>query len=83
MGKITTIKNEEFGEVRIGVDSDYPEEAYVSLALNHWEDDEQWGGQPLNPKLAREIGRLLIEYAARAEAIQNKALSKKIPVLIG
>lgn len=79
MGKITAIQNKPFGEIRIGVDNDYPEEAYVSLALNHWEDDGQSGGQPLDPKLARHIGCLLIEYAAKAEAIQQKALKKICP----
>lgn len=79
MGQITTIQNKEFGEIRIGVDidKDYPEESYVSLALNHWEDDEQWGGQPLDPKLARRIGCLLIEYAAKAEEAQIKAVKSK------
>lgn len=75
MEKIRTIKNEEFGEIRIGIDDNYPQEMYVSLALNHWENDEQWGGQPLDPKLAREIGCVLIEYAAKAEAIQQRVLS--------
>lgn len=81
MGKITTIPNEPFGEIRIGVDidNDCPEESYVSLALNHWEDDEQWGGQPLDPNLARRIGCLLIEYAAKAEEAQRKALAKISP----
>lgn len=79
MGKIKTYQNKPFGEIRIGLYADYPQEASVSLALNHWEDDEQWGGQPLNPKLAREIGCALIEYAAKAEAIQQKALSKICP----
>lgn len=79
MGNIKTYQNKPFGEIRIGLDKDYPEEASVSLALNHWENDEQWGGQPLDPKLAREIGRVLIEYAAKAEAIQQKALKKICP----
>lgn len=76
MGKIKTYQNKPFGEIRIGIDKDSPEEACVTLALNHWENDEQWGGQPLNPKLAREIGCILIEYAAKAEAIQQKALNR-------
>lgn len=75
MGKIKTYQNKPFGEIRIGLDKDNPEEVYVSLALNHWEDDEQWGGQPLAPKLAREIGYVLIEYAAKAEAIKQKVVS--------
>lgn len=75
MGKIKTYQNKPFGEIRIGLDKDNPEEVYVSLALNHWEDDEQWGGQPLAPKLAREIGCVLIEYAAKAEAIKQKVVS--------
>ena len=79
MGEITMIQNKEFGEIRIGVDDDTPKEACVTLALNHWEDDEQWGGQPLDPKLAREIGCVLIEYAAKAEAIQQKTLKKICP----
>lgn len=79
MGKIKTYQNKPFGEIRIGIDKDNPEEASVTLALNHWEDDEQWGGQPLDPKLAREVGCVLIEYAAKAEAIQQKAFSKKSP----
>lgn len=79
MGKIKTYQNKPFGEIRIGIDADDPEEVYVSLALNHWEDDERWGGQPLDPKLARKIGNVLIEYAAKAEAIQNKALKKICP----
>lgn len=79
MGKIKIYQNKPFGEIRIGLDKDNPEEACVTLALNHWENDEQWGGQPLDPKLAREIGCALIEYAAKAEAIQHKALSKIAP----
>lgn len=79
MGKIKTYQNKPFGEIRIGLDKDYPEEASVSLALNHWENDVQWGGQPLDPKLAREIGCVLIEYAAKAEAIQQKTLKKICP----
>lgn len=79
MGEITTMQNKEFGEIRIGVDDDTPEEAYVSLALNHWEDDEKWGGQPLDPQLARCIGCLLIEYATKAEEAQQKALAKISP----
>lgn len=75
MGKIKTYQNKPFGEIRIGIDKDNPMEACVSLALNHWEDDEQWGGQPLDPKLAREIGCVLIEYAAKAEAIKQKVVS--------
>lgn len=70
MGKITTIQNKEFGEIRIGVDDDTPKDACVTLALNHWEDDEKWGGQPLSPKLAAYLGTLLIEYAAEAERVQ-------------
>lgn len=76
MGKIKTYQNKPFGEIRIEIDKDTPEEACVTLALNHWENDEQWGGQPLNPKLAQEIGCILIEYAAKAEAIQQKALNR-------
>lgn len=76
MEKIKIYQNKSFGEIRIGIDKDTPEEACVALALNHWENDEQWGGQPLNPKLAREIGYVLIEYAAKAEAIQQKALNR-------
>lgn len=76
MEKIKTYQNKPFGEIQIGIDKDTPEEACVTLALNHWENDEQWGGQPLNPKLAREIGCVLIEYAAKAEAIQQKALNR-------
>lgn len=79
MGKIKTYQNKPFGEIRIGIDKDNPEEACVTLALNHWENDEQWGGQPLDPKLAREIGNVLIEFAAKAEAIQRKALKKICP----
>lgn len=75
MGKIKTYQNKPFGEIRIGLDVDCPEESYVSLALNHWEDDEQWGGQSLDPKLAREIGCVLIEYAAKAKAIKQKVVS--------
>jgi peptidyl-tRNA hydrolase len=79
MGKITTIQNKEFGEIRIGVDDDTPEEAWVTLALNHWEDDEKWGGQPLSPKLAAYLGTLLIEYAAKAEEIRQRTLKKIAP----
>lgn len=75
MGKIKTYQNKPFGEIRIGLDKDNPEESCITLALNHWEDDKQWGGQPLDPKLAREIGCVLIEYAAKAEAIKQKAVS--------
>lgn len=76
MEKIKIYQNKPFGEIRIGIDKDTSEEACITLALNHWENDEQWGGQPLNPKLAREIGCVLIEYAAKAEAIQQKALNR-------
>lgn len=79
MEKITSIKNEDFGEIRIGIDDNYPAEAYVSLALNHIENDKQWGGQPLAPELARHIGCMLIEYAAKADEIQNEALKKVAP----
>lgn len=79
MENLTKYKNEDFGEIRIEIDKDNPEEVYVTLALNHWGNNEQWGGQPLDPKLAREIGCVLIEYAAKAEAIQQKALSKICP----
>lgn len=79
MAKIETYQNKPFGEIRIGLDDDCPEEAFVSLALNHLENDEQWGGQPLDPKLARHIGCLLIEYAAKADAIRREFLSQITP----
>ena len=79
MAKIKIYQNKPFGEIRIGLDKDNPMEACVTLALNHWEIDGQWGGQPLDPKLAREIGCVLIEYAAKAEAIQQKVLKKICP----
>lgn len=66
MEKITTIKNEDFGKIRIGIEDSCPAEACVSLALNHFENDEQWGGQPLSPEMAQHIGCMLIEYAAKA-----------------
>ena len=79
MEDVTTLKNSDFGEIRVGLDQDCPEEVYVSLSLNHFEDDEQWGGQPLTPKLARHIGCLLIEYAAKADEVQRLALEKRAP----
>ena len=36
MIKIATIKNEDFGEIRIGIDYNCPAEVCVSLALNHF-----------------------------------------------
>lgn len=74
MRNVTAVRNGEFGEIRIGIDKENPPEIYVSLALNHFEDDEQWGGQPLSPKLARHIGSLLIEYAAKADEIQQNEI---------
>jgi len=79
MSDIQIFKNENFGEIRISIDKDVPEEASVTIALNHWEDDEQWGGQPLSPSLARHIGCLLIEYAAKSEEIQRSAIKQKSP----
>ncbi len=79
MSDIQIFKNENFGEIRVGIDSDVPEETFVSLALNHLEDDEQWGGQPLSPSMARRVGCILIEYAAKAEQMQRLAIKKKCP----
>lgn len=56
MANIQIFNNPQFGEIRIGVDDDTPKDACVTLALNHWEDDKKWGGQPLTPQLARHIG---------------------------
>lgn len=79
MEKITKIKNDSFGEIRIDIDDDRLEGSCVSLALNHFEDENQWGAQPLTPEMARHIGCLLIEYAAKAEEFNQNELKKKCP----
>lgn len=80
MEKITTIKNEDFGEIRIGIDDNCPAEACVSLALNHFEDDEQWGAQPLSPEMAKRIGNALLAYAAKAHFIRTGIDDKLTPL---
>lgn len=81
MEEIISIKNEEYdcGEIRIGLYGEDVGGACISLALNHFENEDQWGAQPLTPEMARHIGCLLIEYAAKAEAHQQNVLKKRCP----
>ena len=74
MEEIISIKNEEYdcGEIRIGLYGEDVGGACISLALNHFENEDQWGGQPLSPGLAKQIGCLLIQYAGLAENWINK-----------
>lgn len=51
MENIKTFQVNDGGEARVGIDREY-NEVCVSLALNHFENDEQWGAQPLTPKEA-------------------------------
>lgn len=71
MEDVTVFHVNECGEVRVGIDREFCDGPYVSLAMNHFEDDTEWGAQPLTPKEAMEVGKALIGYAARAEMERN------------
>lgn len=51
MANIKTFQVNDGGEARVGIDREY-NEVCVSLALNLFENDEQWGAQPLTRKEA-------------------------------
>lgn len=69
--EVTTVDLGDESEVRVGIDFDYTDMPHVSLCMNHFENPDEWGAQPLTPEQARHIADLLVGYADRAENIGN------------
>lgn len=72
MPPVFHLDNDDFGEIRIGAEVN-EEESYVSLAMNHFENPQEWGGQPLTPDTAIALSSLLLSYAMIAKhGIESK-----------
>ncbi|MBD5302377.1 MAG: hypothetical protein HDS16_05200 [Bacteroides sp.] len=81
MEKFEILQNKDYecGEIRIGIYGEETGASCIFLGLNNYENKDQWGAQPLTPEMARHIGCLLIEYAAKAEEHQQNELKKICP----
>lgn len=64
---ISEIAHTDGCKIKVGVDMDWK---CVSLAINHFEDDESWCGQPLSPSIAREVADKLLQYAEIADCLE-------------